>query len=155
LIKLFKVSSVVDLGCGPGYYCNAFKQAGVPAVVGYDGTPNNWGIFNNIQFADLTDPSLALPSADLVLCLEVGEHVPKQFEKQFIENILKPVKNYLVLSWATPGQGGFGHVNELPNAVIKEKMASYGMKFLEAETRQIRNAATLWWFKNTLMVFQK
>jgi hypothetical protein len=59
------------------------------------------------------------------------------------------------MSWALEGQGGLGHFNERNNEYIKEKVIALGYtNDLEAENR-LREASSLWWFKNTLMVFRK
>ncbi len=90
-----------------------------------------------------------------MLSLEVGEHIPKEYERVFIENLHRHNINGIVLSWALKGQGGFGHFNEQNNDYIKELMAEYGyFNDVEAEN-SLRKKATLWWFKNTIMVFRK
>jgi 2-polyprenyl-3-methyl-5-hydroxy-6-metoxy-1,4-benzoquinol methylase len=49
---------------------------------------------------------------DCVISLEVGEHIPQKSESVFINNLISHTKQYLILSWATPGQVGDAHVNE-------------------------------------------
>jgi hypothetical protein len=77
------------------------------------------------------------------------------FENVFINNLHNNNKKGIVLSWATIGQGGRGHINEQNNDYIKNKIIKLGyINDIEAETK-MRNAASLTWFKNTLMVFRK
>jgi hypothetical protein len=90
-----------------------------------------------------------------VLCLEVGEHIPKQFEQIFLNNIDKYNAKGVVLSWALKGQGGFGHFNEQNNDYVKRAMAARGYKNDLAAEERLRAAASLSWFKNTIMVFRK
>ena len=56
--------------------------------------------------------------------------------------------------WAVKGQGGTGHFNEQNNDYIKRIFAQLGWyNDLEAEN-QLREQATVSWFKNTVMVFR-
>lgn len=52
------------------------------------------------------------PPFDWGLCIEVAEHIPMEFEQIFMDNLKKLVKKGVIISWAYPGQGGQGHVNE-------------------------------------------
>jgi len=152
LAAIFKGNTVIDLGCGQGRYVNIFNRKGIRAV-GCDGNPVT-GVLPNCKVHDLTTP-LNVPAADYVLSLEVGEHIPPHLMQGFINNVHRLNKKGVIISWAIPGQGGDGHFNELPNEDIKAIFKELGYtNTLEKETN-LRNAATLWWFKNTLMVFDR
>jgi hypothetical protein len=89
------------------------------------------------------------------MSLEVGEHLPEQFEDIFINNLHNNNKYGIVLSWAVKDQGGLGHYNEQDNEYIKTKFSNLGYtNDVEAENK-LREDSTLWWFKNTIMVFRK
>ena len=104
---------------------------------------------------DLSKPHKFDEPYDWIMSLEVGEHLPKEFEDVFIENLHNNNKKGIVLSWAIIGQGGRGHINEQNNDYIKEKIMKLGYtNDVEAE-QKMRAAASLGWFKNTLMVFRK
>ena len=60
------------------------------------------------------------------MSLEVGEHIPKEYEDIFINNLHNNNNKGIILSWAILGQGGFGHVNEQNNDYIKSKMSNLG-----------------------------
>ena len=92
---------------------------------------------------------------DFVLSLEVGEHIPKEFEDTYINNVLKHSHNYVLLSWAIPNQGGDGHVNEQPNDYVINKITSLGFDYNEDISIGLRNSSEARWFKNTLMLFKK
>jgi hypothetical protein len=81
--------------------------------------------------------------------------IPQKYESTFINNLLKHSNGLIILSWATIGQGGHGHVNEQPNEYIEEifKNNNYSRN-KELETR-LRSAVEWWWFSNTIMVFKK
>lgn len=104
---------------------------------------------------DLSVPFYLGNTFDWVLSLEVGEHLPHQYETVFIENLMKHAEKGVILSWAVKGQGGAGHFNEQNNDYIKAKFAKYGYRNdVEAETK-LRDKASVGWFKNTIMVFRK
>ena len=91
-----------------------------------------------------------------MLSLEVGEHIPAEFEDQFIDNITKHVKKTLIISWAIEGQGGSGHVNCRNNDYIIGQVTERGFKYNEKASNELRKAATnAFWFSYTLLVFDK
>ena len=49
---------------------------------------------------------------ELVLSLEVAEHVPPEFTDELIQRLATATSKYLVFSAARPGQGGTGHIDE-------------------------------------------
>jgi hypothetical protein len=150
-----KATSIVDFGCGEGKYIQTFSNHNFYCEA-YDGNPQTPILSNQIgKVLDLSIPMDLNRQFDWVLSLEVGEHIPKEFETIFIENLIRHSSVGIILSWAVKGQGGYGHFNEQDNEYIKKKMASYGLiNDLEAE-KEIRNESTLRWFKNTIMVFRK
>jgi hypothetical protein len=153
--KKEKANSIVDLGCGRGEYVKVFRAQQIPCE-GYDGNPDTVKISGGIaQLADLSEPVDLGKSFDWVLSIEVGEHLPKKYEKTFVENLHRHNAKGIVLSWAVKGQGGFGHFNEQNNDYVKELMAQYGYENdIEAE-KSLRQCAVFPWFKNALMVFRK
>ena len=149
--------SVVDFGCGDGFYVKALLHACIRSW-GFDGNPYIEVTHPYLHTHDLTKPIPASPGGgDWGLCLEVGEHIPKQFETTFIENICKASRTGIILSWAVPGQMGQGHVNEQPNDYIEFMMSLRG--FRRAEPREMENLlremAEFPWFKNTIMVYTR
>ncbi len=147
--------SVVDLGCGMGLYGIVVMNFGIDCE-GYDGNPDTPALTGGYgQVADLSQVIDLGKTYDWVLSLEVGEHLPKEFEENFIKNLHQHNTKGIVLSWAVKGQGGYGHFNCQNNDYIKEIMADYGYENdLVAET-MLRTEAMLSWFKNTIMVFRR
>jgi cyclopropane fatty-acyl-phospholipid synthase-like methyltransferase len=151
-----KAITVVDLGCGLGDYARAFKLAGL-WVEAYDGNPNTEAISEGTgKVLDLSKPFYLGKKFDVVMSLEVGEHIPAEFEDVFISNITKHAKKHLIISWAVEGQGGDGHVNCKNNDYIIGQIVDRGFKHNAKDSQTIKNAATnASWFSYTIMVFDK
>lgn len=149
-----KACSVVDFGCGIGAYVKQIQKRGIFAK-GYDGNPYTPELTGGLcEVLDLSEPVQLQGTFDWVMSLEVGEHLPQQYEKIFIENLMRHAKEGIVLSWAIKNQGGTGHFNEQNNDYIKAIFANYGyMNDLDAE-KKLRNFSGTW-FRKSLMVFRK
>jgi 2-polyprenyl-3-methyl-5-hydroxy-6-metoxy-1,4-benzoquinol methylase len=159
--KLFGNSNVtlLDLGSGVGQYGH-WLRAKLPNVkwIGYDGAANVESFTKGfVNWADLTVPLvLELQSYDWVLSLEVGEHVPVQFEDQVFANIGNHARCGVILSWAVPGQGGHFHVNLRSNSYVISKMALMGLIYDEEITLEIRNSFQYkTHFRKTIFVFRR
>lgn len=153
----FKPKRVADLGCGTGRYCKIF-EAFDWKVDGYEGTQDimKLGIYDNISLLDLSQPILGVDTEyDLVICLEVGEHIPEKREDIFIDNVSKFASKDLVLSWAIPGQGGKGHFNERTNRYVINKFKERGLFVKKRYSKVLRYYSTLRWFKNTILVMER
>lgn len=150
-----EAQSIVDFGCGPGRYVKSFIKSNLNCI-GYDGNPNTPDYTGGIcQVLDLSENFNLHKKFDCVISLEVGEHIPKKYEQIFIDNITRHTEDLLIISWAVPGQGGDGHVNCQTNQYIIEELQSRGFTIDLALTNRIRNASSLSWFKNTLLVFNR
>ena len=90
------------------------------------------------------------------LCLEVGEHIEPEHEAIVLDNIANSATKKIIMSWAIPGQGGFGHVNCRENDYIIAQMQARGWKHNPEESDFLRaRCSGCDWFKNTIMVFDK
>jgi hypothetical protein len=153
IINKKRPSLVYDFGCGYGEYIKNISALGIEAI-GFEAYPNKT-IYDNIQELDLSSPVILERSADISISLEVGEHLPVEFEEIFIDNICNNTKNTIILSWAVEGQIGDGHVNCRNNSYIIAHMKRRGFIFDKSilETRKIFDKNI--WFHNTLMLFNK
>ena len=115
LLKVTDATSVVDVGCGVGTWLTVLARHGVSTRLGLDGdyvTPGMLMIApDEFRSMDLTAPTSVDRRFDLVLCLEVGEHLPSDKAGQLVR-FLTSLGPVVCFSAAIPGQGGTGHVNE-------------------------------------------
>jgi SAM-dependent methyltransferase len=119
--------SVIDVGCGHGYWLKSFAENGVTDIFGVDAS---W-----IQEKDLVIPKDAFAvrdlasifsidrTADLVLSLEVAEHLDASAANSFV-SALTTTAPVVLFSSAIPFQGGTHHVNEQWPAYWEEKFRS-------------------------------
>lgn len=155
MLKARKIETLVDFGCGTGEYARFFRRHNL-VVEAYDGNPYTEQLTGGIgQVKDLSQRFNLLKQFGCVMSLEVGEHIPAEFEQAFLDNLIKHSLDggLIILSWAVPGQDGDGHVNCQTNDYIMQQMQARGYFLENTLTNQLRKAASLWWFKNSLMVF--
>ncbi|MBI5058202.1 methyltransferase domain-containing protein [candidate division KSB1 bacterium] len=148
-------ATVVDLGCGAGYYVGHLRESGIQCS-GYDGNPQTPLITDGAcGVLDLSKP-ISIGSHSCVISLEVGEHIPPEFEEIYLNNVFGSARNYVILSWARPGQGGVGHFNEKAQSLVIERIERDGLWKLDPlATYTLRRSATLPWFQNTIICFQR
>ena len=151
-----EIKSVLDLGCGKGDYIKALHKEGL-STFAVDGNPNTKEITDGHgETLELhIDVTSKLHQVDLILSLEVGEHIPKKFEDTFINNITSLSNEWLILSWAVTNQAGHGHVNCQSNEYIINKIKEKGFNYSTSLSLFFRERCEFDWFKNTIMVFKK
>jgi len=148
------VKSLVDFGCGDAGYIKYFKNK--LYCEAYDGNPYTEIITNGLgRTLNLSEKFYLDKKFDCVLSLEVGEHIPEQYEQIFIDNLVNHSNDLIIISWAIPGQGGEGHFNERDNRYIINEFEKRGFKINREETFKLRKNASISWFKHTIMVFEK
>ena len=107
------------------------------------------------MFLDLTLPLYGLPLYDWIISLEVAEHIPKNFEAIYIDNLVRHAREGLVISWAAPGQKGYSHVNNRPLDYVKSIMEGHGFKYDAKSSDILRRSAVVDWFKTNINVFRR
>ena len=117
--------SMMDFGAGDGWWSHSFLKMGVAAAaleldpIAREFIPEGVGVV--IQ--DLQKPFNIGSRYELLLCLEVGEHIPKEDVEIFCKNIANHTWRHLLFSAAMPGQPGTGHVNlQMPDYWAKKFM---------------------------------
>jgi SAM-dependent methyltransferase len=115
LLDLFNVRNVADVGCGDGTWLSYFRTAGVANVIGFDGDYVSRDLLKipaeSFHPMDLEHPETRPDRFDLVLSLEVAEHLSPESAERFI-SFLTCLGDVVCFSAAVPGQGGFHHLNE-------------------------------------------
>jgi SAM-dependent methyltransferase len=157
LIELVQPRSIVVVGCGTGSWLRVFKELGVEDVLGIDGSyvPANARELPAQQFLerDLTQPLRLDRRFDLVMSLEVAEHLPPDVAEQFVESLvnLGPV---VAFSAAVPKQGGTHHVNEQWPEYWAGLFARHRYSAIDCFRADIwRNPRVAWYYAQNLLLF--
>lgn len=109
-----------------------------------------------VDLAEAWDP----PVADLVLCLEVAEHLPESAADTLCDALAAATGDRLVFSAATPGQGGAGHINEQPGEYWAAKLGARGLEIdmprsILLRARWRAEAPEAWWYGKNVRVWRK
>lgn len=144
-----------DLGCGHNFYISVLSYAGYGDVLGYDLVDLGSKHFRKVDVTSEMEIMMITPAN--VLSLEVGEHIPARFSGAYIHNLTKVANGGdIIMSWAIPGQAGYGHINCQDNGSIEEQMKNRGYRMDIQKTAQLRQAVYdchCSWLKNTLMYY--
>jgi hypothetical protein len=100
---------------------------------------------------DLTQPIDLGIQADLVVCLEVAEHLPPEAAPVLVDTLCRHGKRIL-FSAAPPGQGGTGHLNEQPPAYWAELFARHGYRYQDIVRHRLSPEVSPWYRHNTVLV---
>lgn len=115
IMEWINPKSVIDVGCGTGTWLSVFRKLGVQSVLGIDGShvDKNLLHISSQEFLehDLIEPIHFDRKFDLVISLEVAEHIPEESAEIFVDTLIS-LGDYILFSAAIPHQGGDGHLNE-------------------------------------------
>jgi SAM-dependent methyltransferase len=132
LTKVFRPNSVTDVGCGSGGISAALRDRCVKQIYPFDFSQASVDMtqkrgFTNARRLDITQAKEIPATADLCLCLEVAEHIPRKFEGHLV-SLLSRVAPVLIFTAAPPGQGGHLHVNLRSQDHWKQLFLAQGME---------------------------
>lgn len=155
----FSPNSVIDFGCAIGAHLKPFYDGGIE-IKGVEGNPEAFKHAvvptDYLVRHDLREPYDSERSYDLALCFEVAEHLPEQYA-DILVNTLTEASDTIVMTAATPGQGGTHHVNEQPPEYWHRKFESRGFEY-DRESVEVLNdriqVKKSQWIHENLMVFE-
>jgi SAM-dependent methyltransferase len=146
VIRLLKPRSILDVGCGVGSWLRVARDNGVDDVMGIDG---QWAqkvglVIPESQFQDydLSTPIDLGRRFDLVLTLEVAEHIAAARSDTFVDTLCRHADTIL-FSAALPGQGGRMHLNEQPLSYWVDKFSRRNYGVIDALRPYIWNDADI------------
>jgi 2-polyprenyl-3-methyl-5-hydroxy-6-metoxy-1,4-benzoquinol methylase len=166
---------VLDFGGGPGIYLTGFRNYarehyGVTnsqqlKLVTMEPHPLGECLFDGLK-QDTTDllhePLSEIPSRkyDLVMTIEVLEHIPVEFHHYVIQALTKMTKKWLVVSAAHPGQPGEGHIGpsmKTQKQWMDEILANVGdvLEYDENKTNELHRVPTWPTIKENGIVFRR
>lgn len=151
LLEKYNIKSTLDIGCGVGHASKFFESYGCE-ILAVDGSietkelsvvPNHHLIHDyecgnvfesyDIEFLGKTGSDIRI---DLAWSCEFVEHVWEKYSQNFIDDF--KLCNYVAMTHAPPGQGGYHHVNCQPSEYWIDVMDKNGFTYLEDVTNELR-----------------
>lgn len=152
-------SSILDVGCGVGTWIAAAAELGVSDAVGVDGDYVDQSKLlisaERFRARDLVEPLRLERKFDLVMSMEVAEHLEPQHADGFIDSLTRHGDTVL-FSAAVPGQGGAHHVNEQWPSYWLPKFAERGFVCFDVLRPAIWDDARIEsWYRQNLLIFAR
>lgn len=150
--------SLVDLGCGTGAFSASVQDE--KDVLGIDFSVGSREVSflkpENFLVADLTQPLDLNKRFDVVMSLEVWEHMLPDCENVYLDNVCSLDPKVLIISCAVPGQIGRHHYTPHTHSEVIDTISARGFRLNETLTEKFRKIPKLATFyrKNTF-VFNK
>lgn len=160
LLQYLKPKSILDIGCGIGTWLKVFNDYGISDFIGVDGGYVDRAILkierNKFLAYDLCAPLKLNRQFDLVVSLEVGEHLPESSADILVETLVKHGK-VILFSAAIPGQGGQNHINEQWPIYWQKKFKAFGFEYYDLIRPAVWNNPKVekWYKQNTFLLFHE
>lgn len=158
LARHLAFDTVLDIGCGTGLLIAELKKIGKDVLgceiseAAISGAPRDVTVFQ----ADAARPIRVNRRFDLVVCIEVAEHIQRRHSRRLVENCTS-LGGQICFTAAPAGQGGVGHINLRPHSFWIELFARRGFVLqaglADRMREQMRAEGVLRWIPDNLMVF--
>ncbi len=158
--EIFHPKSVIDIGCGVGFWLKVWKEEiGITDILGVEGPYVTAEMFKTdsqlLKIADLKLPLQISRRYDMVTTFEVAEHIEEQSADVFINNLVK-LSDVVVFSAAIIGQKGTYHVNEQMPEYWAEKFLKHDYIPVDYLRPHIwKNNKIAYWYRQNILFFMK
>ena len=148
--------SLLDVGCGVGTWLSCAAQNGIDDFWGIDGvdiSPKQL-LFPHKKFklVDRQKPVDLGRRFDLVICLEVAEHLSEGSSDILIDTLVRH-SDKIIFSAACPGQVGQNHINCQWPSWCQEKFNQRGFECNDAVRWAIWNENTIEpWYRQNIFI---
>jgi cyclopropane fatty-acyl-phospholipid synthase-like methyltransferase len=145
IIQKYKSNSVIDFGCGSGFYLYGMFKEGAK-VKGYEYSlefckpyiPKD--ILGCIEAYDMGKKLVSDIQYDMAMSIEVAEHIPEENSDNFIDNLCNSSSKILFSSSSSKdGHKDWGHVNAQNHQYWIDKFKKRQYNLSELDTKIVRN----------------
>jgi len=161
IARHIKPKVALDIGCGPCGVINALRKRRCDAA-GVDGSSHALDFADPgtpVHIHDLTRALDLRLQVDVVICMEVLEHLPAHTADIACHTIARHAKDWLVFSAAPPGQPGHHHVNLMPADHWIGHFERRGFQLqttvMQRWVRDWRSKGVVHYFCDNLLVFRR
>ena len=156
VFNIRKINSVLDVGCGLGTWLAVSKDLGVENIIGVDGEWVNRELLEIKKEYyinhDLNKPLQLDKKFDLVISLEVAEHIEAKCAEIFIESLVNH-SDFILFSAAIKNQGGQNHINEQNPEYWSKKFNAFGFEFYDILRPLIwNNQLVEYWYRQNIFI---
>lgn len=164
--SLVRPQRVLDVGCGVGTWLKAAAELGAAEICGIDGDYVDRSMLmidpKRFHSANLSQESIGNvlrdhtgTSFDLVMSLEVAEHLPFERAETFVEE-LTDCADVILFSAATPYQYGVDHINEQWPEFWATIFRARGFSCYDIFRESIWNNTDVdWWYAQNIFLYVK
>lgn len=141
IIENFNITSMLDVGCGAGHTVKYFLDKGIDSY-GVEGFPTieEYAVVSMgriiVHDYEKDGPYIPHQQFDFIWSCEFVEHVKESYRHNFLKTF--NYCNYLGITHAVKGQGGFHHVNENSQEYWIKNIEPYGFVFDQNMTKQCK-----------------
>ncbi|CAD7973382.1 unnamed protein product [Amoebophrya sp. A25] len=153
---LYAGRAIADFGAGGGHYARWINDTGLLTAYAYDGIQGVTDVTKGaVQYWNLVEEQDGhWREYDYGMCLEVLEHIPKEFSASVLTTISKYVRNRLIMSWSSDREG-IGHVNCKTEDQWNPIVETFGWKVNKELTQTLREMASVEYISHSVTVFDK
>jgi len=153
---LYADRSFADFGAGGGHYAKWFNETGLIRAWAYDGIEGvekvTKGAVSHWNLVE--DDGSHWTNYDYGMCLEVLEHIPRNFTGRVLKAISRYVKKRLVMSWSADREG-IGHVHCRSEEEYRPLVEAFGWRVNHEATLRLKEMATVEYIRQSVTVFDK
>lgn len=159
VFNVFKPLSVIDIGCGVGYWLRVCQNLGAREVLGVEGPHLTKELFRlnpmELQTADLKFPLNLSKRYDLAISMEVAEHLPENSADVFVQNLVK-ASDIILFSAAIVAQKGTYHINEQMPEYWAKKFLQHDYSPIDYLRPRIWNDNNIeYWYRQNSIIYLK